>query len=46
MTLQTVALGASILYGVGCEIVNFHPDLKSNSVLELVLRILGIIKDA
>jgi len=40
---KDVVLGASILYSLGCEIINFNPALKSNSILEVVLRVLGVI---
>lgn len=41
--LKTVGLIASILYSVGCELLNFSPSLKSNSVLQLVIDTLGFL---
>ena len=42
-TTQWVALGASVLYAIGCEVLNFSPNLKSNSMLELVMNVLSVI---
>jgi hypothetical protein len=45
MDLKTFALIAGIVYSIACEIINFNPAWKSNSVLEVILKVLGILKD-
>jgi hypothetical protein len=45
MDNKDIALIGSILYGVACEVINFNPAWKSNSVMEVILKVLGVIKD-